>query len=257
MSQQKPRGRSVATPATPMKLRTFYIVFGVIVLIGIAVAVYISLGGTKATTPSTTGPIGTLPTTRSANIPTGKTDDGRYFVGKADAPVTVIEYADYQCPGCAFYSTNLEAPFEKEFVETGKVRLIFHDFPLPMHANAVAAAVAARCAGEQNTAAYWQMHDMLYINQRQWSVLATSEVNSQFASYANQLSLDAPTYAKCLVNSEITDAVIANQKASNALGLPGTPSFAVNGVVVDASDAKTLQDIDAKVRAAIAAAGSK
>jgi protein-disulfide isomerase len=126
-----------------------------------------------------------------------------------------------------------------------------------MHANAVAAAVAARCAGEQNTAAYWQMHDMLYINQRQWSVLATSEVNSQFASYANQLSLDAPTYAKCLVNSEITDAVIANQKASNALGLPGTPSFAVNGVVVDASDAKTLQDIDAKVRAAIAAAGSK
>jgi protein-disulfide isomerase len=257
MSQQKPRGRSVAAPATPMKLRTFYIVFGVIVLIGIAVAAYISLGGTKAATPSTTGPAGTMPTMRSANVPTGKTDDGRYFVGKADAPVTVIEYADYQCPGCAFYSTNLEAPFEKDFVETGKVRLIFHDFPLPMHANAVAAAVAARCAGEQNTAAYWQMHDMLYINQRQWSVLATSEVNSQFASYANQLSLDAPTYATCLVNSEITDAVIANQKASNALGLPGTPSFAVNGVVVDASDAKTLQDIDAKVRAAIAAAGSK
>jgi protein-disulfide isomerase len=240
-----------------MKLRTFYIVFGVIVLIGIAVAVYISLGGTKAATPSTTGPTGTMPTTRSANVPTGKTDDGRYFVGKADAPVTVVEYADYQCPGCGFYSTNLEAPFEKEFVETGKVRLIFHDFPLPMHANAISAAVAARCAGEQNTAAYWQMHDMLYTNQRQWSVLATSDVNSQFASYANQLSLDAPTYAKCLANSEVTDAVITNQKASNALGLPGTPSFAVNGVVVDASDAKTLQDIDAKVRAAIAAAGSK
>jgi protein-disulfide isomerase len=55
----------------------------------------------------------------------------------------------------------------------------------------------------------------------------------------------------------VTDVVVANQKASNALGLPGTPSFAVNGVVVDASDAKTLQDIDAKVRAAIAAAGSK
>jgi protein-disulfide isomerase len=257
MSQQKPRGRSVATPAAPTKLRTFYIVFGVIVFIGIAVAAYISLGGTKAATPSTTGPTGTMPTTRSATIPTGKTEDGRYFLGKADAPVTVIEYADYQCPGCGFYATNLEAPFEKDFVETGKVRFIFHDFPLPMHANAVSAAVAARCAGEQSTAAYWQMHDMLYINQRQWSVLATSEVNSQFATYASQLSLDAPTYAKCLSDTAVTDVVVANQKASNALGLPGTPSFAVNGVVVDASDAKTLQDIDAKVRAAIAAAGSK
>ncbi len=257
MSQQKPRGRSVIPPAAPMKLRTFYIVFGVILLIGIAVVAYISLGGTKAATPSTTGPTGTMPTTRSANIPTGKTDDGRYFVGKADAPVTVIEYADYQCPGCAFYSTNLEAPFEKEFVETGKVRLIFQDFPLPMHPNAVSAAVAARCAGEQNTAAYWQMHDMLYTNQRQWSVLATTDVNNQFATYANQLGLDAPAYAQCLVNSEVTDAVLANQKTSNTLGLPGTPSFAVNGVVVDATDAKTLQDIDAKVRAAIASAGSK
>ena len=142
MSQQKPRGRTVAASATPTKLRTFYIVFGVIVLVGIAVAAYISLGGTKAATPSASGPTGTVPTARSSSIPTGKTDDGRYFVGKADAPVTVIEYADYQCPGCGFYATNLEAPFEKEFVETGKVRLIFHDFPLPMHANAVSAAVA-------------------------------------------------------------------------------------------------------------------
>ena len=257
MSQQKPRGRSVATPAAPMKLRTFYIVFGVIVLVGIAVAAYISLGGTKAATPSTTGPTGTMPATRTSNVPTGKTDDGRYFVGKADAPITVVEYADYQCPGCGFYATNLEAPFEKEFVDTGKVRLIFHDFPLPMHANAISAAVAARCAGAQSPAAYWQMHDMLYTNQRQWSVLTTSDVNNQFASYANQLSLDEPTYAKCLSDSAVTDVVLANQKASNALGLPGTPSFAVNGVVVDASDAKTLQDIDVKVRAAIAVAGSK
>ena len=101
------------------------------------------------------------------------------------------------------------------------------------------------------------MHDMLYINQRQWSVLATSEVNNQFATYANQLSLDAPAYAACLTDSAVTDVVVANQKASNALGLPGTPSFSVNGVVVDASHAKTLQDIDAKVRAAIAAADSK
>lgn len=120
MSQQKPRGRSVIPPAAPMKLRTFYIVFGVILLIGIAVVAYISLGGTKAATPSTTGPTGTMPTTRSANIPTGKTDDGRYFVGKADAPVTVIEYADYQCPGCGFYSTNLEAPLKKNSSKLAK-----------------------------------------------------------------------------------------------------------------------------------------
>lgn len=257
MSQQKPRGRTVVAPATPTKLRTFYIVFGVILLIGIAVAAYIGFGGTSTATPSTTGPTGTMPTTRSASIPTGKTDDGRYFLGKADAPVTVIEYADYQCPGCAFYSTNLEAPFEKDYIETGKVRLIFHDFPLPMHANAISAAVAARCAGEQSTTAYWQMHDMLYINQRQWSDIPPREVNNQFATYASQLSLDAPAYAKCLSDSAVTDVVLTNQKASNALGLPGTPSFAVNGVVVDARDAKTLQEIDAQVRAAVTAAAGK
>lgn len=245
MSQSKPRGRSVQPATSGGGMRTFYVVFGVIAVIVVAVLVYMSLGNTPSTG---NGVNGIVPAKRSADTPTGQGADGRFYLGKADAPITVILYADYQCPGCGHYTSNFEANFEREFVATGKVRMIFHDFPLSMHANAVKAAVAARCAGRVSSDAYWQMHDMLYTNQRQWSSIANNAVNDQFTTYAAQLGIDSAAFTSCIVDSGVTDTVLAFQREANVLKLPGTPSFAVNGKVVDASSAQSINDIDRLVR---------
>src|SRR5699024_7904752 len=87
-------------------------------------------------------------------------------VGAVDAPVTIREFADYQCPACASFAPTA-ARIRNELVASGKVRFIFFDFPLPMHDHAFAAAVAARCAGEQGQ--YWAYQEALFAKQQKWA----------------------------------------------------------------------------------------
>ena len=79
--------------------------------------------------------------------------------GEEGAPVVMVEYSDYQCPYCVKYINESFPQIEKDYIDTGKVRYLFRDLPLPFHANASAAALAARCAGDQGQ--YWEMHDIL------------------------------------------------------------------------------------------------
>jgi protein-disulfide isomerase len=254
MRNPKPRGRAVQTTAPVARLRTFYIAFAVIAVL-IVIGVVYNIYGKQADAVKTA--VATIPAPRGADINMGKMDDGRYFLGKEDAAVTVVEYADYQCPGCAFYSNSLSAAFEKEFIATGKVKLIFQDFPLQMHVNSVHAAIAARCAGEQSIGAFWQFHDVLFTNQNQWKEFDTAAFKQQNVAYATQLGLDSTAFAACIEVPENERTVRDFQKKSNDLGLPGTPSFAVQGIVVDASSAKSVDDIDALVRKAVGAALEK
>ncbi len=251
MRNPKPRGRVVQSSAPVARLRTFYIAFAVIAVLVVIGVVYSIYGNQTEPTATVAA---TIPAPRSADIAMGKTDDGRFFLGNADAAVTVVEYADYQCPGCAFYSNSLSAAFEKDFIATGKVRLIFQDFPLGMHNNAVHAAVSARCAGEQSMGAFWQYNTVLFTNQSQWKDFDTDTFKQQTIAYAAQLGLESTAFAACIDLPESERTVRDFQKKSNALGLPGTPSFAVQGEIVDASSAKSVDDIDALVRAAITAA---
>ena len=248
MRNPKPRGRAVQSAAPVARLRNFYVAFAVIALL-IVVGVVYNIYGTTAEPVKTLE--ATIPAPRNADIPMGKTDDGRYYLGNPDAAVTVVEYADYQCPGCAFYSNSLSAAFEKDFIATGDVRLIFQDFPLAMHVNAVPAAIAARCAGEQSVGAFWQFNSLLFTNQIQWKEIETAAFKLQTVAYAGQLGLDKTAFAACIELPENERTVRDFQKKSNALGLPGTPSFAVQGTIVDASSAKSVDDIDALVRVAI------
>ena len=251
MRNPKPRGRVVQSAAPVARLRTFYIAFAVIAVL-IVIGVVYNIYGKQADPVKTVA--ATIPAARSADITMGKTEDGRYYIGKADAAVTVVEYADYQCPGCAFYSNSLSAAFEKEFIATGKVKLIYQDFPLPMHNNSVHAAIAARCAGDQSVGAFWQFHDVLFTNQSQWKEFDIPAFKQQNIAYATQLGLDSTAFASCIELPESERTVRDFQKKSNALGLPGTPSFAVQGTIVDASSAKSVDDIDALVRTAVNAA---
>jgi protein-disulfide isomerase len=245
MSQHQQRGRAIQPRRSSGVPRAFYIVLGVVALIGVAALATVALrSGQEAATPAT--PL--APAARPAiDLPVGQTPEGLWYKGKPDAPVTVVEYADFQCPGCGYFANQLEQRFTADYIATGKVRLIFHDYPLNIHPNAIPAAEAARCAGEQQ--AFWPMHDLLFASQQQWAGLG--QPLQQFGVYAEQLKLDRNAFEQCVSSGKQRDAVLAARQAGDQLGLPGTPSFAVNGALIDIQSVQTVDEIADRLRQAI------
>jgi protein-disulfide isomerase len=171
------------------------------------------------------------------------TSEGYAYKGRLDAPVTVIEYGDFQCPSCAAFATQQEAAIDQRYVETGKVRFIYHDFPLQQHNNAVIAAAAARAAGEQGK--FWQMHDLLFARQRAWS--SSSNIQPLLVSYAEAIGLDRQAFEQTLTSEKFFPALIAAREQSEQRGVQATPTFEVNGTLVDASQ------LEAAIEAALQA----
>jgi len=137
--------------------------------------------------------------------------------GPQNAPVLVVEFADYQCPYCQAIHPDLKK-LEAEFGD--KVAFVFKDFPLPMHANAQKAAEAARCAGAQGR--FWDFHDLLFKNGRKFEVV-------QLKEQARTLGLDEARFNQCLDSSEQGAAVQEDLTLAQRLGLTGTPSLFING----------------------------
>jgi protein-disulfide isomerase len=153
--------------------------------------------------------------------------------GDANAPVTIIEFTDYQCPYCQRHATETMPTLLAELVESGRAQYVIKDFPLEnIHPQARAAANAARCAGEQD--AYWPMHDALFAQQQAWTE-AAPQVNDYFTAMAAELSLDSDQFAACLESGQYDAAVQANLDEGVSLGVRGTPSFFINGFPVSGS----------------------
>jgi protein-disulfide isomerase len=140
--------------------------------------------------------------------------------GSRDAPVMIVEFADYQCPYCQQMHPELKV-LQEEFA--GKVALAFKDFPLTMHENAEKAAEAARCAGEQSR--YWDFHDTLFHNSDRLEV-------AQIKQYARDLKLNAAVFETCLDSGKEAAAVQKDLAQGKQLGVKGTPSFFFNGRLV-------------------------
>lgn len=147
--------------------------------------------------------------------------------GAADAPVTIVEYTDYQCPYCARHVAETMPSIISEMIDSGRVRYIIKDFPLDsIHPEARAAAVAARCAGEQG--AYWEMHDALFEGQQDWSGLGDG-AGTVFATLAEGLTLDSADFSACLESGRYDAIIQDNQDEGFALGVTGTPAFFIDG----------------------------
>ena len=139
-------------------------------------------------------------------------------LGRADAPVTLVEFSDYQCPFCQrFFATTLPA-LKKDYIDTGKLRFVYRDFPLEMHPHAREAAVAAHCAGEQ--VKYWEMHDALFQYQ---AALAPAQI----AERARALGLDSSRFDQCLTSGRHTASIERGLADGAAAGVQGTPGFVV------------------------------
>jgi protein-disulfide isomerase len=143
--------------------------------------------------------------------------------GPSSAPVTIVEFSDFQCPFCGREYPVIEK-LMKEY--DGKVRLVFRNFPLDFHQFAAKAAEAGACAADQGSDKFWALHNKMFENQQK---LAVDDIKG----YAKQVGLDSAKFDKCLDSGEKRTEVDDDQKAGAAAGVNGTPAFFINGIFVN------------------------
>jgi protein-disulfide isomerase len=177
----------------------------------------------------------------SAQEPPRFTVDSAMTRGPATAPVTIVEWTDYECPYCR-RAQEVIARLQGEFPDT--VRLVLKDFPLRSHPNAVPAASAARCAGAQGR--YWEYHDLLFVAQPAFA-------RADLIGYARRLGLDVGSFTECLDGGRHLDAVTADQREGREAGVRVTPTFFINGRKLEG--ALPLEDFRAAVREALRESG--
>ncbi len=137
--------------------------------------------------------------------------------GPQAAPITIVEFSDFQCPYCVRAEQTVK---DLLAAYPDKVRLFYRDYPLPFHGDAQKAAEAAHCAQDQGK--YWEMHDKLFANQQKLAV-------SDLKGYARELGLDAGRFDRCLESGEKAKVVEGHKKAGEDAGVSGTPAFFING----------------------------
>ncbi|MDE1975009.1 MAG: DsbA family protein [Patescibacteria group bacterium] len=147
--------------------------------------------------------------------------------GPADAPVTLIEYGDFECPACGEYAPMVERLFQQS---STTMRLVFRHFPLPQHLNAPIAAQASEAASDQGR--FWDMYKLLYAGQDSWANLSVSDAAKVFDGYARSLGLDIAQFDTD-INSTTTKAFIQSELSEGQqLGIDYTPTFFVNGKII-------------------------
>lgn len=154
---------------------------------------------------------------------TGDSKETGHVLGPADAPVTIEEYGDFQCPPCG----KLSEPIN-ELQKKHNLRVIFREFPLPMHAHAREAAAAAEAAGLQGR--FWQMHDLLFKEQAAWSNAA--DVRALFTAYAGMLQLDVEQFKRDIDSPTVMQTVQTDAQRGAGLGVQTTPTIFVNNQAV-------------------------
>ena len=199
----------------------FYLILGVIAVVGIGAVGY-SVGSN------------TFGTAASEPVEVPGLDDQATLVamaqgvkkGDEDAPFTIIEFGDYQCPGCGEFGLSVEPQIDLLLVQTGRAQFIYYDFPLTqVHPHAFLAARATRCA--QDGDKYWEYHTMLFRNQSSWSVQQSAI--GAFVGYAEDVGLEGDAFESCLKSDEHADVVSANMRLGYELAVPSTPTIMVQG----------------------------
>jgi len=170
------------------------------------------------------------PTAQPSQIQPAPTDiyqvsiNGNPIKGDPDAPITIIEFSDFQCPFCARWYTDTLAQVQEDYLDTGKAKLVYRDHPLDsIHPNARPVHIAANCANEQEK--FWDYHDILFERQAEWNRLSAGDLDNQIMEYATTLELDTQSFETCLSSQEIIDEINVDIADSLKVGATGTPTF--------------------------------
>lgn len=163
---------------------------------------------------------------KKPEIVAGNHSDDDPFMGDKNAPVTLIEWSDYECPFCKRFFDNTLHKIKTKYIDTGKVKFVYRDFPLSFHANAMPAAIAAECAREQGgDETYFKYHDMIFEKQ---SLLNTSN----FKKFADNLGLNTDKFNECFDGRKYKDEVDKDFRDGQSVGVTGTPGFLLNGRLI-------------------------
>jgi len=170
-------------------------------------------------------------------IPAGAPEG--HLMGKADAPVQVLEFGDFECPGCGNFANVTEPDVRSRLINTGIISFRFYDFPLPQHLNSFTAHLSAACADDQGK--FWEMHDRIYAGQDEWSDLLDPSMKAPlpiFRRYAKELGMDVAKWEECVTTQKYTAKIKGNQAEGTRRNVSQTPTLVignkqVNGVSYD------------------------
>ena len=218
--QRKPQ------PASSTNLKPFYWLLGLIALVGAGWLAVTTLKSSRAAQE----PV--VLSAEALNNSQELVKQARGIkLGRDDAPVQMFVFSDYQCPACRVFTTQVEPSLRQEYINTGKVQLVYHDYPLTsMHKWAFLAARAGRCAADQNK--FWEFHDHMLTKQDEWAFDRSAPVGT-FRTYARELKLDQKEFEQCVNGNKHQDLVTANMALGNQLRVSGTPSIFMNGRLLD------------------------
>jgi protein-disulfide isomerase len=156
---------------------------------------------------------------------------GAYAIGSKDAPLTMVEFTDFQCPFCQRFHVSTFADLKKNYIDTGKLRFVSRDLPLDFHPNAMQAANAGRCAGEQGQ--FWAMRDRMNSSPDKLDI-------NNLVSYAQDLKLNVASFRGCVESQKYKDAIQADVLTAQQIGANGTPSFVLGKTTPDGVDGELV-----------------
>lgn len=156
---------------------------------------------------------------------------GAFTIGSKDAPITMVEFTDFQCPFCYRFHVNTFNELKKNYIDTGKVRFVSRDMPLDFHPNAMQAAEAGRCAGEQGQ--FWAMRDRMGANPEQLDL-------AHLVTYAQDLKLNVETFRACVSSEKYKSAILKDIQEATSVGANGTPSFVIGKTAPDTVDGELV-----------------
>jgi protein-disulfide isomerase len=188
-------------------------------------------GAPAPTSPQSGGTTGGGAAAVTALVKLGPRDE---VLGSANAPVTIIEYGDYQCPFCTRFFTQTQSLIVSNYLNTGKVKMVFRNFPF-LGPESLAAAQAAECAFDQKK--LWAYHDALYQSKADDEAKGGGENDGSlnrtlFINLAQKLGLNAPNFTACLDSNKYASQIDVGKTAASGAGVNSTPSFFVNGTPV-------------------------
>ena len=183
-----------------------------------------------------------LPTGQPTPIVKISADDDP-VIGDPNATISIIEFSDFQCPFCARFHIQTLPSILEEYVDQGKVKLVFRDFPIQnIHPNALPASVAAECANEQGK--FKEMHDKLFDNQQEWSGLEMTKTVLLFSQYALEIGVEQEIFDSCLTSGKYIEEIRNDLNDGRDYGVSGTPGFFIGNDQVGYVELKGAQPFE-------------
>ena len=180
---------------------------------------------------------------KQPSIPIKISADNDPIIGNPNAPITIIEFSDFQCPFCAKFHVETLPLIMNEYIKNGQVKLVFRDFPIQnIHPNALPASVAAECANEQEK--FKEMHDILFEKQNDWSNQTLDNVIITFNQYASDMGLEEKEFDSCLKNGKYIEEIQKDLDDGRAYGISGTPGFFVGNNQIGFIELKGAQPFE-------------